>query len=57
MDLFSTLILLVIVLVIFIVCREVMCWYWKINQTVIILNEINVKLNEIVNKIEMLHKK
>ena len=33
-------IFLVIVLVIFLVCREIFCWYWKINQRIALLTEI-----------------
>ncbi len=31
---------LVIAIVIFLVCRELVCWYWKINQSVALLTEI-----------------
>jgi hypothetical protein len=30
----------VVVIVIFLVCREIICWYWKINQNVALLTEI-----------------
>ncbi|MDP2816090.1 MAG: hypothetical protein Q8O19_05365, partial [Rectinemataceae bacterium] len=30
----------VVVIVIFLVCREIICWYWKINQQVALLTEI-----------------
>lgn len=30
----------VILIVIFLVCREIICWYWKINQNVALLTEI-----------------
>ncbi len=30
---------------IFLLCREVMCWYWKVNEAIEILKEIrdNIK--------------
>ena len=31
---------LAIFLIVFIVCREVMCWYWKINKSIALLTEI-----------------
>jgi hypothetical protein len=31
---------LVVLLVIFLVCRELICWYWKINRMVVALQEI-----------------
>lgn len=41
----GTLILSLIVLVIiFLVCREVFCWYWKINKTISLLTEIRDQL-------------
>jgi C-terminal processing protease CtpA/Prc len=30
----------VVIIVIFLVCREIVCWYWKINQNVALLTEI-----------------
>ena len=29
-----------ILVVLFLVCREIVCWYWKINQSVALLIEI-----------------
>lgn len=34
------LIALVVLVVIFLICRELFCWYWKINQRVALLTEI-----------------
>ena len=31
---------LVALLLIFLVCREIVCWYWKINQNTRVLEEI-----------------
>jgi hypothetical protein len=33
-------IFLVIVVIIFLVLREVVCWYWKINSSIALLTEI-----------------
>jgi hypothetical protein len=34
------LIYLLVVLVIFLICREIACWYFKINKTLAVLEEI-----------------
>lgn len=39
-------IIVVIILVVFIVCREFLTWYWKIDAILIELKEINKKLGE-----------
>jgi len=31
---------LVILLIVFLVCREIVCWYWKINRSIALLTEI-----------------
>ena len=36
----SLLITLLVVLVIFLILREAVCWYWKINETLSVLKEI-----------------
>lgn len=40
----EVLISLVIFVIIFLVCREIFCWYWKINQRVELLKEIKALL-------------
>ena len=35
---------LAIVLLIFLICRELVCWYWKINRIVSLLESIDQKL-------------
>jgi len=30
----NPLILLLVILVLFLVCREIVCWYWKLNKIV-----------------------
>ena len=51
-DLFSLLIGLAIVVVIFLVCREVVCWYAKINERVNLLEEQIELLKEISRKLD-----
>jgi hypothetical protein len=31
---------LIIIIIIFLICRELVCWYWKINETLSVLKEI-----------------
>jgi F0F1-type ATP synthase membrane subunit b/b' len=45
-----TVLALIILLVIFLIFREFFTWYWKINKTISVLNEINLKLDSIVNQ-------
>lgn len=47
----STMILVIILTVliifaIFLICREIICWYWKINERNNLLNEQNIILDE-----------
>lgn len=46
-NLASLFIILLITIVIFLICRELLCWYWKINQTISILIDIRDSLNHI----------
>lgn len=39
-NLVAILTVLAVVVVVFLIVREVFCWYWKINQTVALLTEI-----------------
>lgn len=41
----SLFLILGISFVLFIILREVMCWYWKINEVVILLKGIDNKLS------------
>jgi hypothetical protein len=34
------LVILAISIVLFLICREIICWYWKINQSIALLTEI-----------------
>jgi len=40
-------ILLVIIVLIWSILRELRTWYWKINERVVLLNEINDNLKDI----------
>lgn len=44
------LIVIVIVFIVFLILRELMCWYWKINTIVTLLTEIRDGLNNISKK-------
>ncbi len=47
----SGLLIIIIMIVIFLLCREFFCWYWKINERRDILNSIKNQLNEISEKL------
>jgi hypothetical protein len=49
MDLINLLIGLAIILVIFLIGREIVCWYWKINEALITLKAIDEKLSVQIN--------
>jgi len=50
MDFFLGFLLSVVILfVIFLLCRELMCWYFKINESIVHYNNINVKLDKLLN--------
>ena len=36
----SLLIPLLVILIVFLILREIFCWYWKINETLSVLKEI-----------------
>ncbi len=40
------LVYLLVILVIFLLIREVLCWYWKINKVVSLLEDILITLEE-----------
>ena len=44
------LILITIIFVIFLVCREIVCWYWKINRSIELQEEILRELKKINEK-------
>ena len=47
MDSLSPFWTLLILLAIFMVCREIVCWYWKLNDVVTLLKDIKKSLNNI----------
>ncbi|EFL50164.1 MAG: hypothetical protein AB7D37_14180 [Desulfovibrio sp.] len=49
--LISFLITLAILALIFLVCREIVCWYWKINRAMELLERQNLLLERIEAKI------
>lgn len=53
MEILGTIIwILFLSLLVFVACRELICWYWKINATVKNLSEINEKLSIIISKMD-----
>jgi hypothetical protein len=55
----SILVTLLIIVVIFLICREIICWYWKINQSISLLTEIRdlLKSSQIRTNTETIHEK
>ncbi len=54
-DLTVVVITLLIVFMIFIICRELTCWYWKINEMVDMMDKQNMLIEDI--RYYMIHKK
>ncbi|RPI06458.1 MAG: hypothetical protein EHM64_02945 [Ignavibacteriae bacterium] len=44
----SALAVLLIVFVVFLILRELMCWYWKINKIIVVLESIESKLSHLL---------
>jgi len=42
----DAMLIIVFCFLIFLVCREMMCWYWKISEIVKLLSDIKNALNE-----------
>ena len=42
----SVLVTIFVGIIIFLLCRELMCWYWKLNRIVVLLESIDAKLNK-----------
>lgn len=38
---------LIVAALVFILCREILCWYWKINEAVTLLRGIDASLQRI----------
>lgn len=43
----SSLVTLLIIIALFLICREIICWYWKINRAVELLERQTVLLERI----------
>ena len=48
-ELINALVILAILFLLFLIFRELVCWYWKINQSVALLTEIRDSLKQIEN--------
>ena len=40
--------ILVAVIIVFLICRELICWYWKINKLVALMEEQNSLLRDVM---------
>ena len=49
----SSLMSLLILFIVFLICREIMCWYWKMNEVLKVLNKILLHLNPKANDTPM----
>jgi len=55
-NLFSIIItVLIVIIVVFLICRELICWYWKINRIVVLLEEQNKFLQDLLIKNSVSH--
>jgi len=43
-SLYGFVMFLLVIAVIFLICREIVCWYWKINKAMVLLTEIRDSL-------------
>ncbi len=57
MDFISLIIFLIVLFLIFLICRELNCWYWKINRRIELLEEQNNSLKTIIEKLERIERK
>lgn len=48
MESLHAIVFLGVVLLVFLVCREIVCWYWKMNETVELLRSIDGHLEMLV---------
>lgn len=46
LNFFSWIIVLLVCILIFLICREIVCWYWKINQSIELQKKILEKLDK-----------
>lgn len=42
---------LIVGIVVFLICREIVCWYWKMSDVVSLLRDIKQSLNEIKSEL------
>ena len=47
-----SLVILIILIVVFIILREVNCWYWKINKRIDLLEKQNLLIEKILNHLK-----
>ncbi|HDK41275.1 MAG TPA: hypothetical protein ENG93_01305 [Nitrospirae bacterium] len=40
----------VIIVAVFLLLREVVCWYWKINEISLVLKDIRDSINKLIDK-------
>jgi hypothetical protein len=45
----AIIVIILAIIIIFLVCRELICWYWKINRGIELLENINVNLEFLVD--------
>lgn len=43
----QALILLAVTILVFLICREIVCWYWKINEALGVLRENTAELRRL----------
>lgn len=48
---------IVLIVAVFLICREIVCWYWKINKSISNQEEIIRLLKKIANEPEDVQKK
>lgn len=46
----TILVIVGIILLVFLILREVMCWYWKINERITLQQETNLLLKKLIDK-------
>jgi hypothetical protein len=51
-DIWSIIIVVIIVVfIVFLICRKLVCWYWKINKLVALMEEQNLLLKNIESRL------
>ncbi len=46
MNFLTWIFILLIIVLVFLICREIVCWYWKINQSIELQKKILEKLDK-----------